>query len=278
MASESLVRWCLRLGVVAAATWIPLAAWAGDSAKGLGPADPNQETVDFFSAVEKGQISAQLIPRDAWQCRLLLNNKTDKPLNVRLPDVFAGVPVSAQFMPNGNNANPNRQGGKNAPQALGVTPQMGNNFNANNRNPLMNLPNAGNRRNQGPLFNLAPEVTGQLKLVSVCLEHGKPTPRPNKPYEIRPIEGVASKAEVQEVVRMLGQGEVSLQAAQAAVWHLNNGLTWEKLEAEKTSKLNIPAPPMFSARELADAKKAVEQAAKRCKQNASASPTQSAAR
>lgn len=278
MASKSLVRWFLRWAVLTVAACVPWAAWAGDWVKGLGPADPSRETVDFFSAVEKGQISAQLIPRDAWQCRLMLSNKTGKPLNVRLPEVFAGVPVSvaAQFLPNGNNANVNRNppGSRNAPQALGVTPPM-NNFNGNNRNPLMNL---GNRGNQAPLFNLAPEVTGQLKLVSVCLEHGKPTPRANKPYEIRPIEAVASTAEVQEVVRMLGQGEVSLHAAQAAVWHLNNGMTWEKLEAERTSKLGIGGVPMFSTRELADAKKAAEQAAKRCKQNAAASPTQSAAR
>lgn len=277
MASECLVRWCLRWGVLAVAAWMPVAAWAGDSTKKLGAADPNHETVDFLSAVQKGQISARLVPRDAWQCRLLLTNKTEKPLNVRLPEAFAGVPVSAQLLPN-NNANPSRQNNKNASQALGVTPQMNNfNLNGNNRNPLMNL-NAGNRRNQGPLFSIAPEVTGQLKVMSVCLEHGKPGPRSSIPYEIQPIEGVVPKVDVQEVLCMLGQREISLHAAQAAVWHLNNGLSWEKLEAEKTSKLNIPVRPLFSSQELAEAKKAVGQAAKRCKENASAGPTQSAAR
>lgn len=270
MPSNYLLKCGLRVGVLAAVACVPWAAWAADSVKGLSPADPDRETIDFFSAVEKGQISAQLIPRDAWQCRLIVRNKTDKPLNVRLPDVLAGVPVAAQFLPPGNNANGNRNqpGGNNASQALGLSTPMQNNFGG----PM------NNRGNQGLLFNIAPEATGQLKMASLCLEHGKPTPRPNRPYEIQPIQDVAGKAEVQEVVRMLGQGELSQRAAQAAVWHLNNGMSWEKLQAEKTSKLVLIPQPMFSARDLADAKKAVEQAAQRCKPSPSASPTQSAQR
>ncbi len=283
MRGDCLVRWCLRLAILAA-VWTPWTARAADFAKRLGPADPSQETVDFFSAVQKGQISAQVIPRDAWQCRLLVSNKTDKPLNVRLPDVLAAAPVSAQILPpfgNNGTSSGNQPGGRNSPQALGLSTPMGTNVGGpmNNRNPLMNMPNAGNRRgNQGLLFNIAPEITGQLKIASLCLEYGKPTPKANIPYQLLPIESVADKAEVQEVVRMLGQGEVGHRAAQAAVWYLNNGLTWEKLQAQKAVKLAIVTQPMFTPRELADAKKAVEQAAKRCKQGPPASPTQSAGR
>ena len=46
--------------------------------------------------MEKGQIAVKLIPKDSTQCRVLIENKTDKPLTVKLPETFAGVPVLAQ--------------------------------------------------------------------------------------------------------------------------------------------------------------------------------------
>ena len=56
----------------------------------------NQESVEMFSAIEKGQINVKLIPKDSTHCRVMIENKTDKPLNVKLPETFAGVPVLAQ--------------------------------------------------------------------------------------------------------------------------------------------------------------------------------------
>ena len=283
MFGHCLIRRWLRLAILAAvAVSVPVVADAADPAKGLGPADPNSQTVDFFAAIHEGQISAQLIPRDAWQGRLLLTNKTDKPLNVRLPDVFGGVPVAAQLFPPGGNANQDRKqgGNKNAPQSLAVGMPFGNNLAGpmNNRNnPMMNVPNRGNNRmNQGPLFNVAPERTGQLKIASLCLEHGKPNPRPSIPYEIRPIESVAAKAEVQEIARMFAQGEVSQRAAQAAAWHLANGLTWDKLQAEKAVKLALWSEPLFSPQDLSRAKKAVDKATQQVKQRQTPSSSQSA--
>ena len=61
-----------------------------------GGSDASQETVEMFSAMEKGQIAVKLIPKDSTQCHILIENKTDKPLTVKLPETFAGVPVLAQ--------------------------------------------------------------------------------------------------------------------------------------------------------------------------------------
>ena len=58
--------------------------------------DPNAQTVEMFAAIEKGDIAVKLIPKDSTQCQVLIENKTDKPLNVKLPEAFAGVPVLAQ--------------------------------------------------------------------------------------------------------------------------------------------------------------------------------------
>ncbi len=45
--------------------------------------------------MEKGDISVKVIPKDSTQCRVLIENKTDQPLSVKLPDAFAAVPVLA---------------------------------------------------------------------------------------------------------------------------------------------------------------------------------------
>ena len=59
---------------------------------------PTDQTVEMFAAIEKGDIAVKLIPKDSTQCRVLIENKTDKPLNVKLPEAFAGVPVLAQVV------------------------------------------------------------------------------------------------------------------------------------------------------------------------------------
>ncbi|RMF86799.1 MAG: hypothetical protein D6741_21435, partial [Planctomycetota bacterium] len=55
-----------------------------------------EAAVDMFKAIEAGQIEVQLIPKDSTECRVIVKNKTDKPLTVGLPQAFAGVPVLAQ--------------------------------------------------------------------------------------------------------------------------------------------------------------------------------------
>ena len=62
------------------------------------PGTPREE-IDLFAGIAQQQLEVRLIPRDDLQCRLLITNKTDKPLSVKLPAAFAGVPVLAQFAP-----------------------------------------------------------------------------------------------------------------------------------------------------------------------------------
>jgi hypothetical protein len=278
-----------RLAVVAVVVLGSTALWASERIKGVGPFDPQAETVELFSAVEQGQLEVKLIPRDSAECRVLITNKTDKPLNVALPEALAGVPVAAQigpgpdiFQPGGNN----RNNANNGPQRLGIGNPLGNNLwgnqgNQGNRfgnnrwgnqgNQLFNVP-GGNNQMPGPgnvlpgagmpnfaPFSVAPENVAQLKLRSVCLDYGKPTPRPKMHYELKPIESVSDKAEVQELCRMLGQGQVSQQAAQAAAWHLANGMTWEQLAGlRRVFALARISEPYFTQAQLAEGKKAAE--------------------
>lgn len=280
--SRSFALRCALAAAWAALVLLPLAR-AVERPKGVGRIDPAAETVDLFAAVEQGRLEVTLIPKDSSECRVMIKNLGDKPLNVRLPEAAAGVPVLAQFLPpNANNGNVFNNNNNNAgPQNIGMGfPQ---NMNNNPMNNLFNMPNnpGGRGQNQmfGPLFNIAPENVAQFRLECVCLDHGNPDPRPKIPYQLKPLEAVSEKAEVRELCAMLGRGEVGQRAAQAAAWHLANGMSWEQLKAkEVTLALGRIREPFFSPKQLAAAKKAVEQAAKLVKDRAETPPSDSTAR
>src|SRR5579859_7164616 len=59
--------------------------------------DPSAEQVDLFEAVDAGQVTVKLVPKDAMGGTVFIENKTDKPLNVKVPEAVIGVSINAQF-------------------------------------------------------------------------------------------------------------------------------------------------------------------------------------
>ncbi len=218
-----------RLLVVAAACLMaPALARAVDGSGATsqsGQARAEARTVELFEAMERGEIGVKLIPKDSSEWRLLVENKTDQPLSVKVPEAFAGVPVLAQIGNQGIGGQ-NLLGGGGA-QAGGIGGGMG----------------------MG-MFNIPPEKVGQLRLPGVCLEHGKKEPRPRIPYEIKRIEQVADQPAVHELVRLLGARKVPQRVAQAAVWNLNNDLSWQQLAAKQLRFANGTSRPYFSPLEI----------------------------
>jgi hypothetical protein len=271
--------WCAALAAVVV---VPAATLAADTSKGIGAFDPSYATVELFSAIKAGQLDVQVIPKDASHCKLLVTNKSDKPLNVKLPEVMAAVPALAQMgmpplAPGGRAANGKSK--SNAPQSLAVpmqNPFQNVNGNNNNQNKFGNVGNnignnignnnaGNNKRNPFMPFSIAPERVGQLKLPALCLEHGKPEPKAVVPYELKPIETVTSKPELVEVCRMLGHGEIGQKAAQAAAWHLANDMSWDALAHKQLKVLGAAAQSYFSKKEIAAAKDAVSKASESLK-------------
>jgi hypothetical protein len=71
------------------------------------------------------------------------------------------------------------------------------------------------------------------------------------PYKLTKAESFSSDPKLTYVLESLGRGELSQKVAQAAAWHIANGLTWEKLAAEKIDHAGgIPDEPYFSQAEL----------------------------
>ena len=239
MALSLQTRWFSRLGLAVTLVLLPALLLAADrraKAPKPGEFNPENASVDLFGAIEKGEIEVKLIPKDSTQCKVLITNKTDKPLNVKLPAAFAGVPVLGQIGNQGVGGNNNVN---NQAQAMGGG--MGG----------MGMGGMGmGGMGMGGMMNIAPERVGQLKVPTVCLEHGKAEPRAQIKYEIRPIESFTSKTGVQELCAMVGTGKINQRAAQAAAWHLNNNMSWEQLAAKRLIYANGTSKPYFSPQEI----------------------------
>src|SRR4051812_30068413 len=82
--------WCLVIAIALPA--ISLAASPTNKPKNEAPA----KTVELFAGMDAGDVEAVLIMRDATEGNLTIKNNTDKPLTVKIPEAFAGVPILAQ--------------------------------------------------------------------------------------------------------------------------------------------------------------------------------------
>ena len=80
-----------------AAVAIPLAVMAASPDN--KPAEP-AASIGLFDGIESGDIEVKVIPRTPPRGRHD-QNKTGKPVTVKLPDVLAGVPVLAQGLRGG---------------------------------------------------------------------------------------------------------------------------------------------------------------------------------
>jgi hypothetical protein len=244
-------------GLVSAIALVLLTATVMAAPGKSGEYNPNDATVEMFAAIEKGDIAVQLSFKDATQGRIRVENKTDKPLNVKLPDAFAGLPVLAQRgIGGGGGAGRAGGGGGRGGQSMGG--------------------GGGGGMGMGMgMMNVPPEKVGQVDVPVVCLEHGKHDPRPNMPYEIKPLESFTTTPGVRELCQMLGAGQVEQRVAQAAAWHLNNGMSWEELSAKRLRHANGTSEPYFSPAEIQAgmqiASTAVKTAEERSKQNSGTS-------
>jgi hypothetical protein len=64
------------------------------------------------------------------------------------------------------------------------------------------------------------------------------------------LDHVQSPAVI-ELLKAFGRGELNHDAAQAAVWHLNSGVSWQELAAKLTgTRRSFTRGPYFSAEEI----------------------------
>jgi hypothetical protein len=116
---------------------------------------------------------------------------------------------------------------------------------------------------QGPELVLHPGKIRVFRFATVCLEHGKPEPSARMPYRMIALDTWSDEPRLAFVMECLASGVITQKVAQAAAWHIANGLSWERLAAETIDHIGgVPDEPFFTAAELGAARQVVEVAAR----------------
>lgn len=214
------------------------------------PAASPAQTAELFAAEAEGLVAVRYIPNDSRSAQVIITNKTSKPLSLRLPAAFAGVPVLAQMGMGGGAAAGFGAGG------IGGGPQAtGGGLGGQGMN---GMGGGGVGGAGGGAFSIPPQKTRLIRVTTVCLEHGKPEPSSRHPYKLAAVESFSTDPTLAVVLESLGRGELSQKVAQAAAWNLSNGLSWEQLAAEKIDHAGgVPDEPYFTAAELLAAQRVV---------------------
>jgi hypothetical protein len=223
--------------------------------------DPDAEQVELFAALEAGRIAARMLPRNADGGALFLENLTDRPLTVVLPEAVVGVQVLPQFAnvfqntpPTGPGANAGPGAGPNQPIGTGFPP--GGTGPGGIPNVNVNLPLNGPPGQN--FFSIPPERIVRVPYHSVCLRHGAVEPKQGNVYRLVRVEEFSADPRLPELLRLVGSQAESQAALQAAAWHIANGMSWEELEAKRFRRAAAPDTPYFRRAELNAARQIVK--------------------
>ncbi len=274
MMVKTLSFWLTSTALLVALHSPPLAVNAAQPLKRATGQDAAYKEVELFEAMDSGDLDVQFIPKDSRSGNVLLKNNTDKPLSVRLPAAFAGVPVLAQR--GGGGGGGLGGGGGGGGGGLGGGGLGGGGGGGGGQGVGGGLGGGlgggglgggglggGGGFGGGGFFNVAPEKVGKISVNLVCLEHGKNEPTPRMKYKIVPIETFTQDPRVIALCSMLGRNEVPQNAAQAAAWHLTDGLNWDQLARKNRVQTRFQTVKYFNAAELFLAKRLVAEVDRR---------------
>lgn len=237
--------------------------------------DPSAERVALFEGIEQGSLQAKVIPNDEFGGKVLIENKSDKPLTVELPDSFVGVQVLTQFGAGGGLGGGGLGGGGLGGGGLGGggQQQTGGGF-GGGLGGLGQQGGLGGGGGGAGFFSVPPEKVVSVPYVSVCLEHGKPEPTNRSTYMMVPVDEATENPALRELIRLVGTGRLSPQAAQAAAWHLTDSMSWQELAAKQVKRIGRTPLPYFSANDLHAAQAIVAQASALAREKAKNAPAE----
>jgi hypothetical protein len=208
--------------------------------------------IDFFDAIKQNLIEAKITTKNSMEGRVTVKNKSGVPLRVNLPKAFAAVPLG-QFddlgMGGGDGGGSGRRGSRGG--GSGSSRGGGNGGGAQTTGGGFGGMGGMSGGGMGG-WSIPPEKIMRHDVNMVCLEYGKREPARHMNYVIQPLGSVTDKPEVHALCNLVGNGVVDQNAAQAAVWHYNNGLSWEEL-ANKQHKPRVDAlnqVPYFSQEQM----------------------------
>lgn len=214
------------------------------------PVEPSGTSVEMFAAMDDGTLDVTMIPQNSLKGNLMLNNTTDEPLTVQLPEAFVGVQVLKQYGGGGFGGG-GLGGAGGGGQAAGGGGGDG-----------------GGGGGGGGFFSVPPDKIVRVSYNSVCLEHGKTEPSPRMRYRPIPVAQHSTDPVLNELLKLVASGRIDPQVAQAAAWNIANDMSWQELASKPKSRLGGRSKPYFSGIELTRARNLVAVAAANARKNA----------
>ncbi len=212
--------------------------------------DPDAAHVGLFEGMESEAIDVKLILRGPEGGHMLVENKTDQPLTVDLPEALIGVHVLAQGYGGGGGGLGGGGGGLGGGGLGGGGGQSIGGGAGGGVGGALGGGGGGAGGGGGGFFSIPAEKVVMVPFHSVCLDHGKSDPHPRMTYKLVKLEDYTDNAELQELVKLVAKKGLNGPPAQAAAWHVANGLTWRDLAGMKYDRVAAPDVPQFSPAEL----------------------------
>ncbi len=190
-------------------------------------AEPVTQTVKVLVAKEAGDLAVELRGQGQDRVRMVLQNTSDKRLNVVLPAGLVAASASGQggFQSMGLGAPDNEPG------AFGA---------------FRSAPSESGFRSIAPVGQSRPcTVTvpvGQrieIAIPAVCLNYGSATPTPRDKFALMDVNDYSPDPRVRKALRSLATLGTSHGVAQATMWHLCNGVPFELLGSSKGKVVNV---------------------------------------
>ena len=194
----------------------------------------------LFEAMEQDKISVRLVAKSEFEGHLLVENKTDAPLTIQMPEAFVGVQVMPQFGQGGGGGG-QQGGGQQGGQGGGQNQAAGGGGGGQQ---------GGQQGGGGGFFSIPVATIAKVPVSMVCLEHGKKSPSSRLHYTVVPPETFSSDPRVHEICKMVGTGKLDRASAQAAAWHVSNHMSWNELANKKYNNVGSPDTPYFSQSQL----------------------------
>ncbi len=224
--------------------------------------DPNAPRIELFEGIESEALSVKMIAKGPEGGHLLVENKTDQPLTVEMPDSFVGVHVLGQIggggIGGGGIGGGGIGGGGGAAQSVGggaggIGGSGGGGLGAG-------VGGGGAGGGGGGFFSIPAERVAMVPFNSACLEYGKPDPRARMTYKLVRTEDYTDDPRLQELIKLVASKRIPAQVAQAAAWHIANGMSWQELAQLKDDHIGVPDTPHFTYAQLAGAQQLVSAA------------------
>lgn len=223
--------------------------------------DPEAARIEFFEGVEQEVLSYQVIAKDETGGNILIENLTDEPLTVEIPEGLVGVQVLPQFDDGGG-----FDGGDSGGGGGGGNQSFGGGGGGLGGGGFGGGGQGGGGFGGGGFFSIPAERVVRMPYHSVCLEHGKAEPHPRVRYRLVSVEDYTDDAQLQELIKLVGTGRLNQQSAQAAAWHLANDMSWQELAAKRYNRIGAPDTPYFSRAQLVSAQEIVAAALQRAEE------------